>query len=72
MPNRVPLQSIVVQRDGASMCPPIGHPFDFTAEEVASIEKMNPGALTAEATVDLSKSDSKATGKKAGGEGGDL
>ncbi|WP_438861427.1 DUF7443 domain-containing protein, partial [Lactococcus petauri] len=41
--KRTPLQSIVVVRDGKSMSPPIGAPFDFSAEEVEQIEAMSPG-----------------------------
>lgn len=73
MPKRVPLQSIVVQRDGANTCPPIGHPFEFTAAEIEQIEAINPAALTSEATVDLAKSDAPTKGKAGkSAEGGDL
>lgn len=51
---RVPLQSVVVHRDGKAVVPQIGQVFEFTADEVAEIERMNPDALTAHAVVDLS------------------
>jgi len=52
--KRVPQQSVVVYRDGKQVVPPIGVVFDFTADEVAEIERMNPAAITANAVVDLS------------------
>lgn len=51
---RVPMQSVVVHRDGKAVVPAIGQVFEFTADEVADIERMNPDALTAQAVVDLS------------------
>lgn len=47
MPNRVPLQSVVVQRDGNNVVPPIGAVFEFTEQEVADIESANPDTLSA-------------------------
>lgn len=64
--KRVPKQTVVVVRDGKSVTPPIGEPFEFTDEEVSQIESMNPDAISAEATVDLTKGDAdKADPKKA-------
>lgn len=40
MPKKVPLISIGVQRDGKTMNPEIGKPFDFTDEELTDIAKM--------------------------------
>lgn len=53
--KRTPLQSICVQRDGASVVPPIGIPFDFTADEVKQIEAMNPDAISTEAMVNVAE-----------------
>lgn len=61
---RVPVQSVRVIRDGKSVEPTIGEPFDFTEDEVAGIEKANPDAITSEGTVDLSKEDKKSKAKK--------
>ena len=62
--KRTPIQTVVVLRDSKSVSPPIGTPFDFTDEEVAQIEAMNPDAISNEAVVDLDKEE-KATSKKA-------
>ena len=62
--KRTPIQTVVVMRDSQSVSPPIGTPFDFTDEEVAQIEAMNPDAISNEAVVDLDKEE-KATSKKA-------
>lgn len=59
MPLRTPKQTIVVVRDKKSVTPPLGEPFEFTDEEVKQIEAMNPDAISAEATVDLTKTDDK-------------
>lgn len=40
MPKKVPLVSIGVARDGKTVYPPIGKPFDFTKEEVADMDKL--------------------------------
>lgn len=63
MPKRVPLQSVVVKRDGASTIPMIGQPFEFTEQEVAEIEATNPDALTAEVVVDMAKEEKKSSKK---------
>lgn len=60
---RVPMQSVVVVRDGKSTVPPIGQPFDFTAEEIAQIEKMNPDAISDRATVSVDALDKDDGGK---------
>lgn len=57
--QRVPKQSIVVVRDGERVTPVIDQPFDFTDEEIAHIEAVNPDALSTMATVDLAAEDSK-------------
>lgn len=65
MTKRVPKQSIVVQRPVgfpdnakdektmANYVPPLNQPFDFTADEIRQIEKMNPAALGTTAEVDV-------------------
>lgn len=68
MPNRVPLQSVVVQRDGSNVVPPIGAVFEFTDKEVADIESVNPDALSATISVaadDVPATKSAGKGKKA-------
>lgn len=42
---RIPLHTIIVVRGEKQIVPPIGKPFPFTADEVASIQKANKGAL---------------------------
>jgi hypothetical protein len=63
MPNRVPLQSVVVQRDGKNVVPPIGAVFEFTDKEVAEIEGSNPDALSATISVAADDVPTKAAGK---------
>ena len=67
MPMRAPKQSVRVLRDGKTIEPPIGEPFEFTDEEVADIMAANPEAISTEAVVDLKASDgaAKSTGKAA-------
>lgn len=67
MKVRVPVQSVIVVRDGKSVSPPLGAPFEFEDAEVADIERMNPAALSVEATVDVSATDAKTEGKAAKG-----
>lgn len=45
MTKRIPVQTITVVREGKNFIPPIGKPFDFTDEEMADIEKLNPAAV---------------------------
>lgn len=71
MPNRVPLQSVVVQRDGSNVVPPIGAVFEFTDKEVAEIETSNPDALSATISVaadDVAVKSAGKGGKKAASE----
>ncbi len=53
MVMRVPLQSIIVQRDGKMVRPPIGKSFKFTDEEMADITRMSPKALGKVETVEI-------------------
>lgn len=45
MPSRIPTQKIIVQRGGKNVSPPIGEKFEFTAEELEDINKVNPDAV---------------------------
>lgn len=46
------LQSITVGRDGKPITPTIGQPFEFTADEIAQIERMNPSAISTAIVLD--------------------
>lgn len=45
MPKRVPVQTVILHRDGKQFAPPLGKAFDFTAEELADINAVNPDAV---------------------------
>lgn len=45
MPIRVPYQTVRVRREDKNIIPPIGVPFDFTAEEIEAIDKASDQAL---------------------------
>lgn len=45
MPKRKVLQTVIVHRDGQRLRPSLGEIFDFTADELASINAINPDAL---------------------------
>lgn len=45
MPIRIPKQTIRLVRDGENVTPDIGEPFDFTADELADINAVNPDAI---------------------------
>jgi hypothetical protein len=45
MPKFVAVQGVRVHRDGKAVDVPLNEPFDFTDEEVADIQAMNPGAI---------------------------
>lgn len=45
MPQRIPVNKIIVHRDGKRFAPPLGKPFDFTAAELEDIKAVNPGAV---------------------------
>lgn len=49
---RTPMQTVVVQRNGESVVPTIGHPFSFTKDEVEQIERMNPSAISKDIVLD--------------------
>lgn len=45
MPKRIPVKKIILQRDKKMMSPEIGVEFDFTAEELADINKLAPNSI---------------------------
>lgn len=45
MPKRIPVTAVHVYRNGKEFVPPIGQAFDFTAEELADINAVNPDAV---------------------------
>jgi hypothetical protein len=45
MPKRIVKTPVQVNRDGKLVFPPVGSAFDFTDEEVKSINKLNPKAI---------------------------
>ena len=47
----VPVQTVVVFRDGKQIAPALGQPFEFTAEEAEQIKAMNPAAVSDVAVV---------------------
>lgn len=69
--SRVPVQSIVVVRDGKQITPDLDKPFNFTAQEVEDIERVNPSAMRkpiVEKSAEVEKTEAKtpAAGKRAG------
>lgn len=63
--KRVPLQSITLIRDKKVVNPTIGEAFDFTDDEVAQIEKMNPDAIGEVASVNVAKAEKAEKASKA-------
>ena len=45
MPIRIPVQTVIVHRDGKNKAAPIGKPFTFTDQELADIKAVNPRAI---------------------------
>lgn len=45
MAIRIPLQSIVIQRDGKNVIPEVGKAFDFTEQELRDIAAVAPNAV---------------------------
>ena len=85
MPKRVPVQTIILHREGKQFSPEIGQFFDFTAEELADIVAVNPEAVRkpvieddgaaekVEAKVEKTDASTKAPAAKTAGKGsGDL
>lgn len=81
MPKRVPVQTIILHRDGKQFSPEIGKAFDFTADELADIVSVNPEAVrkpvieddsAAEKAEKTDASTKTPAAKTAGKGGGDL
>jgi hypothetical protein len=64
MPQRTPLQSVVVFRNKERVEPEIGKPFDFTDEEVEHIDAANPAALSDVIVTPVAEADKKAKASK--------
>jgi len=45
MPKRIVAQTVILQREGVAVTPAVGSTYDFTAEEIKTIERLNPEAL---------------------------
>jgi hypothetical protein len=45
MPKRIPVQAVMVFRNGKLVRPEMGVPVEFSAEEIADVTAMNQGAL---------------------------
>jgi hypothetical protein len=45
MPKRIPVKSVIIQRDGKQKRLQIGTEFDFTADELKDIEASSPNSL---------------------------
>lgn len=43
--TRVPTRSVIIVRDGQRLAPPVGKGFLFTADEIKSVEDVDPEAL---------------------------
>ena len=41
----IPTVSVTVARDGKTITPPVGQPFDFTQEEIDQANEARPGAI---------------------------
>lgn len=57
--KRTVLQSVVVKRDGKSYVPPLHEVFEFTAEELKDIERINPDAVSSQAMVSVDDAPAK-------------
>jgi hypothetical protein len=65
MPKRIPVQGVIVQRDGKSFMPKLGEPFEFTQAELDEIAEINPGAVK---RVEIPADDSDYVDANQGGE----
>lgn len=45
MPKRIPVQTIILHREGKRVVPEIGKSFNFTVDELADINAVNPKAI---------------------------
>lgn len=66
---RTVLQSVTVGRGGQVVSPSIGQPFEFTADEIEQIEKMNPGAVSTVVSLDVADPNAAAAVQSAAGQG---
>lgn len=64
MPTLIPLKGIIVHRDGKSVMPELGKPFEFSEAEVKDI----PEGFTRELIVEVPAETKAPAGKKAKGE----
>ena len=55
MPIRLVKQPVIFNRAGVRTVPPVGFPFDFTADELKRITALNPAALAHVVTKDTPK-----------------
>lgn len=46
MPKRIANHTLRIQRDGETVTPPIGKPFDFTDAEIKTFLSLNPESLS--------------------------
>lgn len=67
MPKKIPVHTIVVQRDGKTVIPAVGKPFDFTDAEIADVRAVDPKAFRdlVNEEVDTPAPKAKAKGPKA-------
>lgn len=45
MPKRIVAQTVIIQREGVAVTPAIGSTYEFSADEIKQIERLNPEAL---------------------------
>lgn len=70
--SRVPVQSVVVVRNGKFETPELGKPFNFTQSEIDDIEASNPAAIrepVVEKAAEPAKPAARTTGKAKADEG---
>lgn len=53
MPKRTPVQTVTVVREGKTVYPAIGKPFNFTEDEINQIEAANPDAISTKIEVEV-------------------
>ena len=68
MPNRIAVNSIVVNRDNKNIVIKAGEKFDFTVDEIKYLEKEN--AITTKEVVDLTKAEGEGEGGVKGAKSG--
>lgn len=67
MPIRIPVNTIIVQREGKQFAVPLNKPFDFTKEELADIKNLRPNAvrLPVQETAPIVSKEAEAAAEKA-------